>query len=285
MPIDIDAAERFIHANGRVLDRHRLAVVLHGAPVGPVLDALRAYRNGDGGFGHGLEPDLRAPESEPACTFHALRVLGQVGALDDPMVADAAAWVATVAEPDGGVPFAMPTAAAHPHAPFIEPSPGSSFLTFALASVLWEAGWDEPWLHRATDWCWARLDDPDGLGAYGLKFAFEFLDAVPDATRAEAALERLRPNLEPDGSIAVSGGTEDERLTPLVLSERPGARSRALFIREQVETDLDALERRQQDDGGWTFDWTAWSEGQRVETRGLVTLEALVSLRAHGRLA
>jgi hypothetical protein len=140
MPIDIDAAERFIHANARLLDRHRLAVVLHGAPVGPVLDALRAYRNGDGGFGHGLEPDLRAPESEPACTFHALRVLGQVGALDDPMVVDAAAWVATVAEPDGGVPFAMPTAAAHPHAPFIEPSPGSSFLTFALASVLWEAG-------------------------------------------------------------------------------------------------------------------------------------------------
>jgi hypothetical protein len=83
----------------------------------------------------------------------------------------------------------------------------------------------------------------------------------------------------------VSGGTEDERLTPLVLSERPGARSRALFTREQVETDLDALERRQQDDGGWTFDWAAWSEGQRVETRGLVTLEALVSLRAHGRLA
>jgi len=42
MPIDINAAERFVHAAARLLDRHRLAVLLHGAPV---LDALRAYRN------------------------------------------------------------------------------------------------------------------------------------------------------------------------------------------------------------------------------------------------
>ena len=31
----------------------------------PVLDALRAYRNDDGGFGHAIEPDMRAPD-QPA---------------------------------------------------------------------------------------------------------------------------------------------------------------------------------------------------------------------------
>src|SRR5437588_499975 len=74
MPVDVDSAERFMLATARLLDRHRLAVVLHGAPVTPVLDALRAYRNPDGGFGHALEPDVRAPESEPAATLHALEV-------------------------------------------------------------------------------------------------------------------------------------------------------------------------------------------------------------------
>jgi len=44
MPVDIAAAERFIHANARLLERHRLAVLLYGAPVAPVLEALRAYR-------------------------------------------------------------------------------------------------------------------------------------------------------------------------------------------------------------------------------------------------
>jgi hypothetical protein len=72
MPVDIDAAERFVLANARLLDRHRLAVLVHGAPLEPVLDALRAYRNPDGGFGHALDPDIRAPESEPASTLHDL---------------------------------------------------------------------------------------------------------------------------------------------------------------------------------------------------------------------
>ncbi len=284
MPVDVDAAERFVLANARLLDRHRLAVLLHGAPVAPVLDALRAYRNRDGGFGHALEPDVRAPESEPASTLHAFEVLAGVGAVDDPMADDAAAWIATIADPDGGVPFVLPTAAASPHAPWMVPSDGGSHLTFALSGALWEAGSSEPWLRRATDWCWAKLQRPDELSAYWVKFSLDFLDKVPDGARTSAAIEGLRPRLAADGSVPVPGGTEDERLTPLTLSERPGGRSRALFSDDQIEADLDRLERGQHADGGWTFDWLGWSPGQAVEWRGAVTLRALATLAAHGRI-
>jgi hypothetical protein len=285
-PVDIDAAERFVLSNARLLDRHRLAVLLNGAPVAPVFDALRAYRNPDGGFGHALEPDIRALASEPSATLHALVVLAEVGALDDPMVGEAAAWVATIAEPDGGVPFSLPTAAAHPHAPFLSlpPSPGGSFFTLALAGLLWEAGSDEPWLERATSWCWAKLEERGDLEAYGVKCALDFLDRVPDETRAAEAIERLSPHLEADGSIPVRGGAENERLTALTLSERPGRRSRALFTEEQIEADLDQLEEGQQPDGGWMFDFGVWSPGQLGECRGIVTLLALATLDAHGRL-
>jgi hypothetical protein len=284
MPVDVDSAERFVLANARLLDRHRLAMLLHGAPVAPVLDALRAYRNPDGGFGHALEPDVRAPESEPAATLHALEVLTGIGALDDPMVADAAAWVATIADPDGGVPFVLPTAAAYPHAPWMVPSESGSHLTFALAGALWEAGSSEPWLGRATEWCWTKLERPDELSAYFVKFSLDFLDSVPDQARAGASIEGLRSRIGADGSIPVPGGTENERLTPLTLSPRPGRRSRALFTDDQIEADLDLLQQGQQDDGGWTFDWLGWSPGQSVEWRGAVTLRALATLREHGRI-
>jgi len=284
MPIDITAAERFVLTNARLLDRHRLAVLLHGAPVGPVLDALGAYRNPDGGFGHALEPDIRDPASQPASTLTALEVLAGVDALDDPMVADAAAWVAAIAEPDGGVPFVLPTAAAHPRAPWMSPSSGGSFLTYALAAQLRQAGATEPWLDRATEWCWAELEGGDELSANGVRFALDFLDTVPDEARANAAIERMRPQLDADGSIAVSGGVEDERITPLALSERPGTRGRALFTEAQIEADLERLEHEQQDDGGWTFDWLAWSPGQEVEWRGAMTVWALTRLREHGAL-
>jgi len=284
MPVDIATAERFVASTARLLDRHRLAVLLRGAPVAPVIDALRAYRNPDGGFGHALEPDLRGPESEPAATLHALEVLAEVGMLDHPMVNDAAAWIATIAEPDGGVPLMLPAAAAYPHAPFLTPSDGGSFLTFALAGALLQAGSTQPWLANATDWCWAVLEGPDKLHAYGVKSALRFLDTVPDQRRADAAIKHLRPYLGTDGSIPVHGGIEGERLTPLKLSQPPGARSRALFADDQIEADLDRLERGQQDDGGWTFDSLDWSPGQSVECRGLETLHALSTLRANGRI-
>ena len=282
--VDIAAAERFMMGDARLLDRHRLAVLLHGEPVAPVVEALRAYRNVDGGFGHALEPDVRAPESEPASTLHALEVLAEIDALDDPMVADAAHWVATIANADGGLPFVLPTAAAHPHAPWMEPSAAGSHLTFAIAAVLNVARSTDPWLARATEWCWNKLENVDALGGYWVKFALSFLDAVPDEERARAAIESLGSRLSPDGSLPVEGGTADERITPVAMSPRPGLRSRALFTERQIDADLDALERGQRDDGGWTFDWLAWSPGQTVEWRGAVTLRALETLRAHQRL-
>jgi hypothetical protein len=281
---DIAAAERFVHANARLIDRHRLAVLLHGAPAEPVLQALRAYRNPDGGFGHALEPDVRAPGSEPAATLHALEVLAELERLDDPMVADAASWTGGIANADGGLPAVLPTAAAYPHAPWMVSDGEGSALTFAVAARLWEAGSNDPWLRRATEWCWARLEGADELGAYWVKFSLQFLDRVPDQARAMAAVERLRPRLDTDGSLPVQGGTEDERLRPLVLSDRPGRRSRVLFADDRIDAELDALERGQQEDGGWTFDWLAWTPGQSAETRGLVTVQALATLAAHGRL-
>ena len=138
------------------------------------------------------------------------------------------------------------------------PSDGGSHLTFAIAGVLWEAGSSEPWLRRATEWCWARLDRPDELSAYPVKFSLDFLDDVPDAARAAAAIEDLRSRIGPDGTIPVPGGTENERLTPLTLSPRPGGRSRALFTEDQIEADLD----------GWSRDSRTTAAGRSTGSRG-----------------
>jgi hypothetical protein len=285
MPIDLSAAERFMYTNARLLDRHLLAVLLDDAPADPALDALRAYRNEDGGFGHALEPDVRAPHSEPTSTFRALEVLVELGAGGDPMVAGAATWLGSIAAADGGLPSVMPEAARYPHAPWMVASDGGSQLTLAIAGAVYAAGYDHgPWLETATDWCWTQLEHVDMLGGYWIEFGLRFLDHVPDSGRAASVIERIAPQLDDDGSVAVQGGTENERLRPLALSPRPGARSRVLFGAEEIEAELDALERGQQDDGGWTFDWLAWSPAQEVEWRGTMTLNALTTLDAHGRL-
>ena len=52
----------------------------------------------------------------------------------------------------------------------------------------------------------------------------------------------------------------------------------------RIESGLDALEAGQHEDGGWDFDWAKWNPAAAWEWRGAVTVEALRTLRAYGRL-
>src|SRR5579862_6784984 len=108
MAIDRAAAESFIWSAARLVDRHRYALLFEEGPAQPIVDALRGYRNPDGGFGHALEPDLRGPGSQPMATVYALEILTEAGLGDSEPARDARAWVAEIAEPDGGIPVVLP---------------------------------------------------------------------------------------------------------------------------------------------------------------------------------
>ncbi|GAB2479570.1 prenyltransferase/squalene oxidase repeat-containing protein [Jatrophihabitans fulvus] len=277
MPADLAAATTFVHANARLLDRHRLA-----GDRTAVLAALRAYGTPDGGFGHALEPDVRDPAAQPAAVLHALEILDEIDALDGDLADGALAWLARVAHDDGSIPFVLPTSADHPHAPWMAPNDEPSFLTLAIVGLL--DGRTSRWLDRAREWCWARVEDPARLEHYWVKFGLVFLDHVADADRARAAIDGLRGIVGADGTIPVAGGTEGEHLSVLDFSPTPGLRSRALFTDEQARAALDDLEAGQYEDGGWDVDYLKWSPGQALEWRGRKTVETVALLRAHSRL-
>ncbi len=104
---------------------------------------------------------------------------------------------------------------------------------------------------------------------------------MPDEQRARAALASLATAVDLSPFAA---GADTEGLRAIHLSPRPGSRSRDLIDEAMIEADLDALESGQQEDGGWMFDFLAWSPAQTTEWRGVVTIGALTSLRDHGRL-
>jgi hypothetical protein len=284
MPVDRAAAETFIWSTARLLDRHRYAMLFKGGPAEPVIAALRGYQNADGGLGHALEPDLRGPASQPGPTLYALEILEEIGTLDSEVGDAARAWFARIAAPDGGIPSALPGFDAYPHAPWWTAEPGS-MLTFGLAGVLHAGGvGNEEWVERTTDWCWRAIEAQPEPSPYWLKYVCAFLDAVPDEERAIAALRTLASSVDPT-DLAPAGGAEGEALRPLDLSPRPGSRSRVLVNDRHIDAHLDAVEREQRDDGGWMFDWPAWSPAQTADWRGIVTIRALTWLRDNGRLA
>src|SRR4051794_3201977 len=152
-------AEAFIWKNARLLDRRLFEFQFKGGGREPVLAALRAYRNEDGGFGQALEPDIRCPDSQPVPVQHALEVMDAVGP-DEEMVRGACDFLASISTDEGEVPFVLPSAGQYPCAPWwiVEEKPPASLNpTAAMAGLLHKMGVDHPWRERATEYCWAKI--------------------------------------------------------------------------------------------------------------------------------
>src|SRR5918996_945779 len=110
-------ARAFLLREGRLLERRLFATLFEGADAAGVIDILRGYQNPDGGFGHGLEPDKRCPDSLPIDVEIAFQTLLAAGGPPaEPMVSRACDWLTTVAAPDGAVPLAFPVMEAYPRA-------------------------------------------------------------------------------------------------------------------------------------------------------------------------
>jgi hypothetical protein len=279
MPVDLPAAAGFVATAARLLDRHRYAALIDGGSSAPVLAALSAYRNDDGGFGHALEPDLRLPTSQPGPTLYALEMLAELDALDDPLSAGAIEWIAAIAAPDGSLPSVVGDIDGWPHAPWWQPE-DATFLTAGVAAVLHERGVRTEWRDRATAWCWEQVRARETDSRYWWLYFVRFLDQVGDRDRAEGELERLRERV---GAL-LTAPSDDGAPGPLEASPWPWLASRALYAPGVVERELDALEAGQGDDGGWSFGWPAWSPGATLDWRGWLTVRALQILRANGRL-
>jgi hypothetical protein len=281
--IDLDAATKFIWISARLIDRHRFAHLFRDAPADAVVAAVRPYQNSDGGFGNGLEPDLRTPTSQPIAVNSALEALDEAGAFDDPMVAAACDWLVTVQREDGGVPFVLPSAAPHPRAPWwqTEEDPGSSTtVTGLIASHLERHGYEHPWLEAAREFMRSQVESSPLASPYEARAVLAYLDATGD----EAAVDALAPRLREAGIVELDPDAAGEVHFPIDYAPWPDRPSRRIFDPELIERHLDALAARQQNDGGWRFNWTAWAPGPEAEWRGFVTIHALKVLRANGRL-
>ncbi len=284
------AGRGFILRQGRLLERRLFAVCFEDAPAGGVVDVLRGYRNDDGGFGHGLEPDKRCPASLPIDVEVALQALATAKAADRSLAiaaCDYLAGVAVTAKCNGGVPLAFPVIERFPRAghwtewtyePGLNPTAG-------IAGLLQHLGVTHPWVVQATSYCWDRLDNaelPDD--AHALSEVLVFLEYSPERDRAEAAAARVRQHLGKASLFRADPGDPAYGLSPLSFAPLGGSRWRTLFSDDVVAAHLDRLQHDQQPDGGWPITWEPPSEAALFEWRGVVTLGALRTLVSYGRL-
>ncbi|NYI07672.1 hypothetical protein [Allostreptomyces psammosilenae] len=299
MTTDLSATAAFMATHARLLDRRRFDLLTGRAHPDDVVSALAAYRNPDGGFGWSLEPDLRAPVSQPGHALHAFEALEDIGPDLPPAARRLAAglcdWLASVTLPDGGLPFALPvpdadTAGCAPLWLKEDPRVSSLHLTAVVAALAHRVARhdpgvrEHPWLARATEYCRSRIAELEApRHALEYRYALWFLDAAHDVLPgAPAELARLAAWLPADAVLPVEGGADGEAMRPLDFSPQPHRPLRALLAPDAVEADLTRLAAERQADGGWIVDWHSHSEAAALEWRGWSTVRALTILRAHG---
>ena len=282
----LERAEGYIWANARALEQRRFELLFKGGPAQPVRDAVFGYRTGDGGFGYALEADGRGPTSQPPHIYTALQILEEAGGVGEEPALEVCDHLLGMLADDGGVPLSLPSLAPYPHAPWWEQGPqGSLVSTARCVAVLLRTGVEHPFLERASGFCWAAVDAIGDTNPYEVEAALVFLEATPDRERAQAAAERLGRLVREQGLVGGEfGGQPGEVHSVTDFAPRPESLSRGWFTDAEIDQGLAALEGEQREDGGWPVKWingpTPAVEGEWAE----VTLNALLTLRAYGRL-
>jgi hypothetical protein len=285
------AGRDFIYRQGRLLERRLFATCFEGASADGVIAALRGYRNDDGGFGHGLEPDKRCPASLPIDVEVALQTLATAGTIDRQLAVSACDFLAGVAakvDRGGAVPLAFPVIEAYPRAehwtewtyePALNPTAG-------LVGLLRQLCVEHTWVDQAAAWCWGQLASGDlPAEAHALKEVLVFLAHERERDRADAMADTVRGQLGSASLFRLDPEQAGYGLSPLSVAPAADSRWRVLFSDDVLDAHLDRLLADQQPDGSWPISWDPPSEAARLEWRGIATLDALRTLVSYGRLS
>jgi hypothetical protein len=300
-----ERARLFLKTAARPVDYARFAYHFEGGPPELVVAALARFQNQDGGFGHGLEPDLRTPTSSALCTGIALTVLRELGATtDQPMVQRAIVYLRRTWDTESWTWRVAPADANdYPHAPWWHNEDGSLARTFDSFLVIPRAELVAHLNHYAklvpTDWLAAvtevtvrDIEEIEPLGSGGgddLRYA---LTLASEPALRPRLRERLLRRLRVEVPAAVSldpGDWGSYVITPLKVASTPDSPV-AYLVEDRLQAYLDYLIGRQSPDGSWGPVWTwgdfypdAWPQAAR-EWRGELTLETLLALRAWDRI-
>lgn len=280
----VDDARRFLAAEGRLLEQRCAAAVLDGASPEGALASLLGYRNEDGGFGHGLEPDKAAPGSQPLDVEVAFQVMDLLCHVDAKVVAGACRFLEGLGP---GVSCLVPGALEHPRAPHW----GSWALrpelnpTAGIVALLWKWGIEDPWRSAATAFCWAAIDAGLPEDAHSFAEALAFLAWAPERARVAALSGAIADRLGSLKRFRLDPAGTDYGITPLHLAPSPDSPWIGLFDAGLIEAHLDALVDEQGDDGGWPISWPTIGPAAVQAYRGIETLRALCVLQAFDRIA
>ncbi len=305
MKLSLDAQQRarlFVMEQGRPLEQALYHYHFEGGPAEVVLGELARFQNDDGGFGHGLEPDLRLAGSSAIVTTVALQHLRVLGASEDNfLVQGAIRYLMATYDPSlAAWPIIPNTVDEAPHAPWwayddqlaerwhgFKANPRAEIVGYLF---------EYPGLAPAE----LRQDLGEAVAVYLEMFAETvethellcYVRLVQTPTLPEPLRSWLLLGLAPvvDRVVAKEPSAWAQYgLKPLWVAESPESPF-AGQLAGAIERNLDYEIEHQGADGAWAPSWTwfglydeAWPQAEQ-EWKSVLTIKTLRQLQQFGRL-
>jgi hypothetical protein len=283
----LELSTNFIWKNARLLERAIFEFHFLDGSSAHVLEILRTYQNEDGGFGHALEPDLRAPDSHPLFAEFGLRTLYDCKLRDTELTYRVCDFISSHADLKQGIPMIFPSAQLYPQASHMNnPSvyqPSFERLTSLVGLATWQ-GVYHPWLQGAAETCLEHLSKTRYTDAHTILNAFCLLESLSSERNVDQLFEKLSDELFKANYFCVDVPIRTYGLTPLSFAPSPDSYCRRIFSDSLIEDHLTDLEAHQDEDGGWPILWEPPGEMARREWRAYKTMMALITLRTYDRI-
>lgn len=281
-------AADFIWKHGRLLERRIFEYFFHEGSKENILTALKAYQNEDGGFGHALEPDLRAPESQPLYVEFALRTLYDCNIKAPELSLKACEYLSRHADLSKGIPALFPSALHYPHAGHwdhpLSAEPSMDRLT-GLAGLLKWQGIEHPWLDAAVEVCLGNLSAKKYEDAHTILTSFCLLESLPQTEQITRLFNKLAKELLTSAKfLRMDAHSQEYGLSPLEFAPSPSSYCNKIFSEDTLMQHLQALKSQQCDDGGWQIRWEPPGETAKLEWRAHLTLKNLIVLKQYNEI-
>jgi len=304
-PAAFERARDSIKTEARPLDRVLFEYRFEQAPTESVLAELAHFQNDDGGFGRGLEPDVRTPASSALATGIGLRLLKELGCpADHPMVKQAVEFLLATFDASSKVWRVVPANTNEfPHAPWWHDESESLARTFdgfriipraEIVGLLYHYATLVPteWLNAVTENTVAYIETVEKLGTGGgddIVYASSLAETeeLPErfTSRLVARIRAVAPNIVSRDPQQWSSYC----IAPLKLATSPRSIV-ADLLGEALQAHLDYQIEHQTPKGTWEPTWSwgkfypeAWEQAKQ-EWRGSLTLDTLTTLRAFDRI-
>ncbi len=276
MSVSLRKARDYVYANGVLLERALFSYLLEAGSLEHLHTCLLAYKNPDGGWGHGLEHDLKAPDSHPAALEYLLGTLSRYAIPIGNLLDSTPEWVESMQLADGSLrnPASL---SEYPIAPWWQEWGGQT-KPDSIVGQLTRLGLVTPNLAATTrQWVQANVT-LESIAANDWLFmgyhAYDYFMHVDDFPDVEPYRAAVMQNL-----VACAAQMPPKQYYDLfAFATAPDTPLAQALPAGFIDRCLDHFESTQRDDGGWDDQHGLGHWQPRV------TIDVLMALKQFGRL-